>query len=336
MSDFDDALRAAAEAGEPTELATARLIRRAERTLDAPARPVRRAPLVLVGVAAGAALTLFGVWAATPAPRPAEPVALTSSTPTLLPVGSDVALTYAGRGELVGGPARPRIAWESGELVVEVVPERGVDLVVETPEGTAAVVGTGFTVTRDALGTAVHVRHGTVAVRCHDGREARLGADQSIVCLPVRASGMMARAKALDDAGAAPSLVLDALDAGLRLHPDDGPIRAELAARRIRTLARLGRDDEAAAAAAWLAGDEALRRDEVRGLATGLALRRDDCATALSLSEPLPPLDAPTLIALAACAEPPRARALLLGARAADPRRAADIDARLERLASIP
>ncbi len=336
MNEHDEALRAAAEAAEPSEIAVARLVRRAERTLDTPPPPRRRAPLLLaaLGVAGALAALLATSRALSPTAAPAT-VALAAETPTLLPVGGDVSLVYTGRGALGGGVVRPRIAWEAGELAVEVVPERGVDLVVETPEGTATVVGTGFTVTRDALGTRIAVRHGTVAVRCRDGREARLGAEDALLCLPVRAAGMLARARALETAGADPADVLQALDAGLRLEPDGGPVRAELAARRIGTLAALGRDEEASAAAdAWLASGETLRRDEVRALAARLALRRGDCPAALAaLAAGSAPLDAGATIALADCTpDPARARALLESARLAEPARAAEVDARLARL----
>jgi hypothetical protein len=343
MTEHDEALRASAEAAEPTQIAVARLVRRAKRTLDtrghAPGVGRGTYRFAFVSVLGLAGLLVAGALLYRRESPPPQTVALAADTPTHLPVGGDVALLYAGRGALDGGAARPRITWEAGELTVEVVPERGVDLVVETPEGTASVVGTAFTVTRDALGTRIAVRRGTVAVQCRDGREARLGAERSLVCLPVRAAGMLARARALEAASAEAADVLEALDAGLRLDPEGGPVRAELAARRIRVLEALRRDDDAAAAAdAWLASGETLRRDEVRALAIGLALRRRDCetATAVSASAP-PPLDAGAAIALADCTQDPaRARALLHSARLAEPARAAEVDARLARLPTIP
>ena len=61
MNDYRETLRAAAEAAEPNELVTARLVRRAERTLDTPEPRRRRAPALLVGIVTGAALALGGV-----------------------------------------------------------------------------------------------------------------------------------------------------------------------------------------------------------------------------------------------------------------------------------
>lgn len=279
MNNYEDAKSAARERFEPGELAVARLSRRAAATLDRP-RPSRRpvyAGVAAIGVAAAA--LLFAL-------RPTVSVAaLAADTSTTVQVSDDVTLSYTGRGEVTTDGARPRVSWELGTLDVEVTPNRGVDLVIETPEATVRVIGTGFSVVRDALGSAVGVRHGVVAVRCGDGREGQLTAGQSMTCLPVRAAGMLARAKALIASGAPDGDVLVALDAGLRLDAS-GPVRAELAARRIRTLSALGRDEEAAAAAsAWLAGDEVTRRAEVEDLAFAVAVRRGDCATATRLAK---------------------------------------------------
>jgi ferric-dicitrate binding protein FerR (iron transport regulator) len=279
MNNYEDAKSAARERFEPSELAVARLSRRAAATLDRP-RPSRRPMYAgFAALSVAAAALLFAL-------RPTVTVsALAADTATTMQVSDDVALSYAGRGEVTTDGAHPRVSWELGTLDVEVTPNRGVDLVIETPEATVRVIGTGFTVARDALGSAVDVRHGIVAVRCGDGREGQLTAGQSMTCLPVRAAGMLARAKALAAGGAADADVLVALDAGLRLDASP-PVRAELSARRIRTLSALGRDEEAAAAAsAWLAGDETIRRAEVEDLAFAVAMRRADCATATRLAK---------------------------------------------------
>ena len=51
------------------------------------------------------------------------------------------------------------------EVALEVSPDRGVYLGVYTEEATVVVIGTGFDVRRDPLGTSVEVRHGRGA--CH-------------------------------------------------------------------------------------------------------------------------------------------------------------------------
>ena len=215
----------------------------------------------------------------------ARPRELRSEVAQSAAIGENVALRYEGRGAISGDEAHPRLAWEAGSLEVEVTPERHVDLQVATPEGTATVVGTGFVVTRNALGTRVEVRHGVVAVACEDGRSAHLTQGQDLTCLPVRASGLLARARALQASGASPDVVLDTLDAGLRL-ADEGPLRGELAARRVETLAAAGRGQEAlAAATALLAGSQDTRRSELLELAVGLAVEQHDCVQASALAE---------------------------------------------------
>jgi hypothetical protein len=93
--------------------------------------------------------------------------------------------------------AHPRLEWEQGTLKVEVEPERGIDLAVHTREAEVRVVGTRFSVTRDALGTGVVVTHGHVAVLCADGEKALLGAGEARVCPPTHAAGLLGRANAL-------------------------------------------------------------------------------------------------------------------------------------------
>lgn len=277
-----DPFEIAAESAEPSEVAVARVIRRAEKTLDAPQRR-RPAPWLAggIGALAGAVVVAVLLW-------PDSPVTertLRAEAPVPAQIGEDVALRYAGRGTVAGDATHPRLHWEAGALEVEVTPGKNIDLQVETAEGTATVVGTGFVVNRDALGTRVDVRHGIVAVSCQDGRAAHLTAGQSLTCLPVRASGLLARARALAAAGASGEDVLDTLDAGLRI-AESGPIRGELAARRIEALAAVGRHEEAlAAASAWLAGGDEVRRDEVRALAVGLALDVHDCGQARTLAD---------------------------------------------------
>ena len=295
-----DPFEIAAESAEPSEVAVARVIRSAERSLDAPPRR-RPAPWLtgVVGATLGALIVGVLLWPdADPAPR-----SLRAEAPIAGAIGQDVALRYAGRGEVTGDDTHPRLSWEAGSLEVEVTPGRHIDLQVQTPEGTATVVGTGFVVNRDALGTRVDVRHGVVAVSCQDGRAAHLTAGQSLTCMPVRASGLLARARALQASGASTDSVIDTLDAGLRL-AESAPLRTEIAARRVEALATAGRKAEAlAAAVALLAGADDTRRVELTELAVGLAVDQEDCEQARTLAEGAT-LSAELRAALDTCADP--------------------------------
>lgn len=277
MSEPDELLRRAAR--PPSDLAVGRVLRRAERTLDTgPAR----GPRLLVGLFAVGTVAAMAALAFTWSP-PTRPT-FTTLDVAAVAIGADVQLFPKGEGSYSGGDGQPRIQWESGTLRVEVAPNRGVDLEVETPDAVARVVGTGFTVLRDAHGTRVEVLHGTVHTLCRDGREARLGVGESLECLPTTSGGMLAHARALEAEGAPDDVVLAALEAGLRLEPDGGVIRPELAARRISVLARSGRTNEAAAAAeAWLAGPDTVRREQIRTLALELAVQAGDCDRARAL-----------------------------------------------------
>lgn len=280
----------------PNPVAVNRIVRRAVRTMNHPPRP-RRFPFAILLLPAGVVAAAF-LWLRAPEPRPLG----AERTVALADV---VTLDVQGEGTLLGEASQARITWESGELAVEVRPDRGVNLRVETDEGTATVVGTGFVVTRDALGTRVDVRHGTVAVDCVDGHSSRLEAGGSTTCLPVRAAGLLARARALEAGGAPLPDVLAALDAGLRSGAR-GVAQGELAARRIRVLATLGRVDEAAVAAdTFLAGSETYRRAEVLALALDLAVRRGDCARVITLAATADSADTAVRAALSACPQIP-------------------------------
>lgn len=165
----------------------------------------------------------------------------------------------------------PHIHWEAGTLAIDVTPNRGIDLVVETDEGSVQVVGTAFAVTRDALGTHVSVDRGHVRVSCVAGTERALGAGDETTCLPLRAAAWLGRAQALLVAGQPTDDVLDAITHGLALAAPADPASGELVALRIRVLVDAGRYPEALAAAyAYLASGAATRRGEVEALAAEL------------------------------------------------------------------
>ncbi len=180
-----------------------------------------------------------------------------------------------------GSQSAPRIDWQRGTLNVEVTPDRGLDVRIQTREANIQVVGTGFTVTRDALGTAVEVRHGVVETSCADEAPVSLRQGDEITCLPSSAAGLLGRARALREAGADASLIAASLDRGLGLATLADPIGAELGAMKVEVLAASG-DDLAAldAARALIAAGGGSRRADVLRFAAELARSEGGCAAA--------------------------------------------------------
>ena len=237
-----------------------------------------------VGLAAFTAAA-FSAYRAAPDAALSGPLA--SETWRAIEPTPHVELNYQGKGNFAGTRRAPAIEWEAGTLRVEVEPEQGIDLAVHTAEADVRVIGTGFAVTRDALGTAVSVSHGRVAVVCQDGSDALLGSAESHVCLPMRPGGLLGRANGLVDHGAPPDQVLDAAERGLAAGAE-GPIRAELILLRVQALRSLGRAAEGLAAAeAWLASGETARRGEMRHLAARSAMVAGGCTQALPHLESL-------------------------------------------------
>ncbi len=184
-----------------------------------------------------------------------------------------VALAFRGSGSATGPFVSPRLHWDVGTLDVEVDPAAGIDLVVDTSEGRARVVGTGFTVTRDALGTTVEVAHGAVAVSCGDGWSGTLRATERHACLPLTASGWLMRVGALRDSGASPEVALEAVTRGLALAPPSDPVAAELLESRVEILLATGRIEEAREAARAYPADGP-RASDLAGLVnSGLGVR---------------------------------------------------------------
>lgn len=276
---------------EPTDLSAARVHARLRASATAPA--TARAPgrawafaagLVVAGVPALLALVLLRGPAPTADPletspsvavveapaltaaKPLDAVLQASGEPVALTATDGVALRYAGSGRLSGTAAAPRVEWSAGAVQVEVESGRGLDVRVATREAQVRVVGTGFTVTRDALGTAVSVSHGRVEVVCEGQPAVYLSMGEARTCLPVSAAGRLGRARTLLEGGADPATVLDEVRAARGLGAT-GVVDAELAFLELRLLVDLGRADEARTAAeAALAGSETARADEIRAL----------------------------------------------------------------------
>ncbi len=286
-----------AAATDPTEAAKARVLKKvaaSQQALQTPwrpsliggarPRPVWQAPAyAAAALAAVAVALLWTVQTAPPADTPAPAVALVEPPAVLDPVDvsatettefaptSGVSLVSQGQGTVAGTTTSPVVAWRRGRLDVEVEPNRGIGLVVQTDEADVRVVGTGFTVDRDLLGTHVTVHHGRVLVACKGApEELALERGDAVACLPTTAAGLLGRARTLAQRGAPTTSVLEATDAGLRAGGHANAIGGELLYLRMKTLQAAGLDDEARATAAdYVASGQAPRRDEALRVSQG-------------------------------------------------------------------
>lgn len=236
-------------------------------------RPPHRGWAPFVVAMAMAAGLLMAFW---PPPSVEGPLDMAS-----MKLGKHVTVNVAGVGEVHGHTQQMEIAWKQGDLSVEVEPDQGVQLMIETDEAIVRVIGTGFDVHRNALGTSVDVRHGKVSVDCKIGQDFLLTATQSATCLPVSAAGALGRARQLEGTVDAATL-LPELEAAL-LRPDaTGVVASELAAMRTTALLSLGRVDEALRVAeAALTVEGGSRAVELHRVAARLRLRHQDCVGAL-------------------------------------------------------
>ncbi len=235
--------------------------------------------------------------------------------PELLAISRDVGVRFAGKGQIHGTEREPHIRWEAGTLTVEVEPDRGVKLDVTTREATVRVIGTGFTVQRDALGTRVAVAHGTVEVTCAGREPNLLEANEATLCLPTSAAGLLARAAALRDHGAPIDVVLSTVDLGLTGQTDTSPVRNELLLLRMQALAESGDPVQALADAdRYLDARDNYRRDEVLRFAAVVAMDSSGCSRAAAYLRPLarPEALAADLLMLADCSDDPREVSALL------------------------
>lgn len=267
-----------ATAPEPSDVQVARVHARLRR-LPATARPRPVWPLVAgpaLALALGAALLVARAPEAPPALRTVALAGL--SGPVAL---SDIVeVTPSGEGTAHGADRAWTVAWEAGTLGVAVVPRQSAQVEIDTREARVRVIGTRFTVDRDALGTRVVVTEGRVAVDCADGASHELIAGGDAECLPTTDAGLLGRALAQSGRGDAPDAILATLDRGLAVSSDP-EVGAELRAAEIDPLLALGRTADARdAAEQYLSLADAPRADEIRRVAGRLALLAGDCASA--------------------------------------------------------
>jgi len=254
----------------PDERAVARVRSRVLHSLDqaelAQARLVRRLSLAVPVAAAALLALLLAIPRPTALPAPGQPPVVVASEAdwSAIEVTREVRLDYRGVGELTGTRAAPELAWRSGTVKASVEPDRGIELVVTTPESRVMVLGTVFEVSRSALGSQTRVEKGIVKVECSIGAGRVLRRGQRHTCMPATAAGLLGRARRLQDDGARPSAVLQALELAAGRPDASGPVLEEIAWVRVEVLATSGRRRAALAEARRLvAAGGGHRHDEL-------------------------------------------------------------------------
>lgn len=276
------------------------------------ARRGRNRPWIAVLLPAGVA---FGWWTLGRDGPISEQELEAEGAPQMLAISRDVGVRFDGKGQINGTEREPHIRWEAGTLIVEVKPDRGVKLDVTTREATVRVIGTGFTVQRDALGTLVEVAHGKVEVMCAGKEPTFLEKDEAALCLPTSPASLLARAALLRDRGAEIDTVLGTVDSALSSQTEPSPVRNELLLLRMQALAEAEQPAVALADAnRYLDSEDPYRRDEVLRFAAAVAMESKGCGRAHAYLQPLARADAPTsdLLLLADCAKDPREVSSLL------------------------
>lgn len=255
-----------------------------------------------LALAAAALLLLTLYWPTEISPTPlALTLAPSVESREPIAISESLRLSIAGNGTVGGTTSAPEIAWTQGTLTVDVDPGRGIALSVKTREATVRVMGTVFSVQRDALGTRVDVQRGRVHVACEAGSQQEIGPGETITCMPTTAAGLLARANTLKTTGAPPSEVLTAVDAGLPLA--SGPFRAELLALSAQMRLASGEPAAALVAAREYLTIGGPRRAEVLQIAAYAALQTEGCPGALPMLQALEDLGAGDPMALQRCEE---------------------------------
>ncbi len=204
----------------------------------------RRWPWAASALLVAAAALLIVAAPRGPAVQPLDLALRGVETVEVHPVDA-VDLSLVGTGHLGGTTASPRLTWTQGQLDVSVDPGAKLDLEVETPEAVVRVIGTVFSVLRDATGTQVTVTRGTVEVVCVGSAPTRITGGEQHACWPTGLAGLLQRLQALETRGAAGADVLATVDRLLTIDPP-AAVEGELLATRVRTLLTLDRPDDAA------------------------------------------------------------------------------------------
>lgn len=168
-------------------------------------------------------------------------VLASQEAPTTEAWSDQVQLLVDGRGEIVGKPKDAEIHWRAGTVTASVEPHAGNRLSVITEEARVDVLGTVFSVSRDAMGVRTSVERGRVKVTCTDGWSGEIGPeDGEKLCLPVRPELLLGRADALESAGASLEERRQTLDAGLERAKPGTAVAGELLFRRMQVRGEAG------------------------------------------------------------------------------------------------
>lgn len=230
-----------------------------------------------------------------------------------------VELDVDGRGSVVGTDRDVQINWEAGTITAHVTPNTGTRLAVVTDEARVEVVGTVFSVTRDALGVHTSVDKGKVKVTCAEGFDGFVTPESGpTTCLPTRAALLLGRADALADRDADSVVQLRTVQMGLDRAEVGTVVHEELLVRRMHLGADAGDVDGALKdATLYLQGDPT-RKVEIQRFAGWLAMAQKGCDAALPFLEPLAttgsPQDHVLLGECVATTDVIRARTLIEGA----------------------
>lgn len=285
MNDFDfqDDLRALAEANEPSDTALERLQHRVLSTTP----PRRRAPWMRrtapVALAAAALLAAVALWPAM-GPEPRTMVLETGE----VSLDAGVRAEVAGRGTARSANQATTVSWVEGSITLDVDPARvggsGREVRIETAEALVRVIGTVLTVERGSFGTEVSVERGKVETTCagFDGVEI-LGAGQRTMCLRDAGAGL-GYLLLLERQRTDPAARLEVIDRALAYAGGLAATRHQLLERRIGVLVELGRPDDAIRGVASLPPGEQIGR-----LSTGAndAMVSGGCSTAAPWLEAL-------------------------------------------------
>lgn len=263
---------------EPRAGATQRVALRLRAPKPAPAN---RLPGLCVALAAA----LFALYWEYHGELPLEESLVSEESWSVREPTQNVALSFRGTGSIEGTQDEPLVKWSTGTLHIDVTPNQGVQLAVETREAVVRVIGTSFSVDRDALGTRVEVRHGVVSVTCTTEGPVLLQIGEEALCLPRSPAGLLARARRLQEIGGTPDQVLASIELGLSSGAV-GAVRDELLVARIGAMADVGLVVEAALEAEALLATTTHRRDELLRITAGLHLY-SGCSSALPFLEAL-------------------------------------------------
>jgi len=236
VSELEQSFHDLAKATEPSPARLARIHAGRPRS--------RRVWIVVSGAVAAALLLWLSRPPAAPVVQPHAPVDIQLDGETFSgELGRSVRVQAEGRGEVAGHEGDLHFDWVHGTLTVEVIPGQSTQVEVVTPEARVVVVGTLFTVERDALGTTVKVDRGRVDLSCGEEASLPLAASADRTCPPTTPAGWLRRATTRFSDGQFPQVLQD-IDVALP-SCDQPQVALELRLLRVASLSELKRTEEA-------------------------------------------------------------------------------------------